>query len=97
MVHVSNHDVRMTLQRNAHSFAQKLFVFHRNSANQILLQLIYSGEILESINHSLNVTQLESCSLRLCVQVYLSQVQMANEYISERLPYNLVVSKALIP
>lgn len=53
----------------------------------------YNEFIVEkSINHSLSVTQLETWSLRLCVQV-----QMANQYISERLPYNLVVSEALIP
>lgn len=97
MFHVSNHDVRMTLQRDAHIFAKKLFISHRNSANQILLQLIYSWRTLESINHALNVTQLESCSLRVGMQVYLSQVQMASEHISERKPYNLVVSEALVP
>lgn len=70
--HLSNHGVRMSLQRDVHTFAKKLFIFHRNSANQILLQLVYSWGISESINHTLNVTQLESCWVGVCTQVYLS-------------------------
>lgn len=64
--------MRMTLLRDFHTFAKRLFLTETLQIRYYYNQFLFEESQKESINHMLNVTQLKCCQGRVWIQVYLS-------------------------